>query len=210
MSETSSPQDMRNHWWWRPGWRVGRRMYTWHVTFGDQPRLHEIASSYQRALAGLPGLDLIPVPWLHLTMQGIAFTDEVSQDDISNVIQASRKRLAAQQPVSLTIGPALVDPEAILLRVSPPGALSPVRASVRAAIADVRGAARVPEAKNWEPHISIAYSNGNSPATPFAEALATVTNAYADITISAVSLIELSRDTQLYQWSTNAELSLSG
>jgi 2'-5' RNA ligase len=184
-------------------------MYTWHVTFGDQPRLHEIASSYHRALARLPGLDLIPLPWLHLTMQGIAFTDEVGLEDISSIIQAARKRLAAQQPVSLTVGPALVDPEAILLRVSPPDALSLVRASVRAAIADVRGAARVPETENWEPHISIAYSNDNGPAAPFAEALAAVTNACADITISAVSLIELSRDTHLYQWSTKAELAIS-
>jgi hypothetical protein len=65
MSEASSPTDMRNHWWWRPGWRQGRRMYTWHVTFGDQPRLHKIVTSYQNALARMPGLDLIPLPWLH-------------------------------------------------------------------------------------------------------------------------------------------------
>jgi 2'-5' RNA ligase len=185
-------------------------MYTWHVTFGDQARLHEVASSYQRTLARLPGLDVIPMPWLHLTMQGIAFTDEVSLDDISGIIQEARERLASRQPVSLTIGPALVDPEAILLRVAPPSSLTPVRADLRAAIADVRGAAAVPEADDWEPHISIAYSNGNGPAAPFAEALATVTNVYADITISAVSLIELSRDAHLYQWSTKAELSLSG
>jgi hypothetical protein len=24
---------MADHWWWRPGWRHGRRMYYWHVTF---------------------------------------------------------------------------------------------------------------------------------------------------------------------------------
>jgi hypothetical protein len=27
---------MRRHWWWRPGWRPGRRLYAWHLTFGDQ------------------------------------------------------------------------------------------------------------------------------------------------------------------------------
>jgi 2'-5' RNA ligase len=143
-------------------------------------------------------------------MQGIAFTDEVSQDDVSKIIEAARKRLATQQPISLTIGPALVDPEAILLRVSPPDALVPVRASVRAAIADVRGVADVPEAERWEPHVSIAYSNDNAPVAPFAEALATASDKTVDITVSAVSLIELSRDTHLYQWSTKAELSLSG
>ncbi|MDT5026262.1 MAG: hypothetical protein QOE61_2688, partial [Micromonosporaceae bacterium] len=29
--------DLRDHWYWRPGWSVGRRFYTWHLTFADQP-----------------------------------------------------------------------------------------------------------------------------------------------------------------------------
>jgi 2'-5' RNA ligase len=210
MSKSGSPDRMRDHWWWRPGWRAGRSMYTWHVTFDDQLRLHELVSSYQAALASLPGLDLIPARWLHLTMQGIAFTDEVSPQEIADIAEAARKRLATQQPVPLSVGPALVDPEAILLRVSPAGALDPVRAGVRAAIADVRGAARVPESEHWTPHISIAYSNSEGLAALYAEALDTVTRTPADLTVSAVHLIDLSRDTHLYQWMTKAEVLLSG
>jgi hypothetical protein len=74
---------MREHWWWRPGWRIGRCMYTWHVTFAAQPRLRDLVTVYQDALAPLPGLDPIPMQWLHLTMQGIGFTDEVSSQDIA-------------------------------------------------------------------------------------------------------------------------------
>jgi hypothetical protein len=40
---------MRNHWWWRPGWRVGRRMCTWHATFEGHPALHGLAERYQAA-----------------------------------------------------------------------------------------------------------------------------------------------------------------
>ena len=210
MTESSSPDRMRDHWWWRPGWRAGRRMCTWHVTFDDQPRLHELVSSYQAALAPLPGLDLIPARWLHLTMQGIAFTDEVSPPEIADIAEAARKHLATQQPVSLSVGPALVDPEAILLQVSPADSLDPVRAGVRAAIADVRGAERVPESEHWTPHISIAYSNSEAPAAPYAEALNTITRAPVKLTVSAVHLIELSRDAHLYQWTTKAEVLLSG
>src|SRR6266705_2535240 len=46
---------MADHWWWRPGWRQGRRMYAWHVTFADQPAVQRLAGRYQAALAGLPG-----------------------------------------------------------------------------------------------------------------------------------------------------------
>ena len=55
-------------------------------------------------------------------MQGIAFTDEVSLQDIADIAEAARKRLATQQPVPLSVGPAFVDPEAILLQVSPASA----------------------------------------------------------------------------------------
>lgn len=210
MSSAGSPDRMCDHWWWRPGWRAGRRMYTWHVTFDDQPQLHELVRNYQAALALLPGLDLIPMRWLHLTMQGIAFTDEVSLQDVADIAEATRKRLATQQPVALSVGPAAVDPEAIMLDVSPAGALDPVRTSIRTAIADVEGAARVPEPENWSAHISVAYSNSDGPATPYAEALSTVTQTPINLTVSAVHLIELSRDTHLYQWTTKAEALLSG
>ena len=35
-------------------------MYTWHVTFEDQPDVLNLAARARDRLAGLPGLDLIP------------------------------------------------------------------------------------------------------------------------------------------------------
>lgn len=201
---------MRDHWWWRPGWHIGRRMYTWHITFDGQISLHGLVKNYHAALAPLSGLDLIPIRWLHLTTQGIAFTDEISQQEIAGIVEAARKRLSTQHPVSLTAGPAIVDPEAIMLELSSANALHSVRDGLRAAIADVRGMAKVPEADQWSPHISLAYSNSDGLAAPYIEALQTVTRSPADMTVSAVHLIELSRDTHLYQWTTTAEVPLAG
>jgi 2'-5' RNA ligase len=184
-------------------------MYTWHVTFDDHPELHELVSAYQAALSPLGGLDLIPARWLHLTIQGIAFTDEISQQDIADIADAARKRLANQRPVSLTIGPAIVDPEAIMFEVMPPDALAPVRTAIRSAIADVRGAEQVPESDEWTPHISLAYSNSDGLAAPFIDAVSSVSNPPATLTVSKVHLIELNRDTHLYQWATTAEIPLS-
>jgi hypothetical protein len=44
MAETA--QAMRDHWWWRPGWGVGRSFYTWHITFDDQPAVDRLAAEY--------------------------------------------------------------------------------------------------------------------------------------------------------------------
>jgi hypothetical protein len=32
---TAADDRMISHWWLRPGWRVGRAFYTWHVTFDE-------------------------------------------------------------------------------------------------------------------------------------------------------------------------------
>jgi len=37
-----SAEQMIDHWWWRPGWSVGRKFYTWHLTFADQPQAHRL------------------------------------------------------------------------------------------------------------------------------------------------------------------------
>lgn len=210
MSAIGPSDHMMNHWWWRPGWRVGRRMYTWHFTFDDQPQLHELVSAYHAALNPFPGLDLIPERWLHLTTQGIGFTDEVDVAEIADIADAARKRLANQRPAFLTAGPAIVDPEAIMFEVAPANALAPVRAAIRAAISDVRGAGNVPESDEWTPHISIAYSNGDGVASPYIAAVESVPNPPVTLTVSRVNLIELSRDTRLYQWTTKAEVPFSG
>jgi hypothetical protein len=56
MSTGETVERMRDHWWWRPGWRIGRSFYTWHITFGDQPAIDQLADGYAPALDGLPTL----------------------------------------------------------------------------------------------------------------------------------------------------------
>jgi hypothetical protein len=102
------------HWWWRPGWRPGRRFYTVHATFSGAPAVQALAAKARDRLAGLPGLGLIPAQWLHLTMQGIGFADEVSDADLSAIITAAKARLAAVPPVTVVIGPPAVAGEGVL------------------------------------------------------------------------------------------------
>jgi hypothetical protein len=54
-------------------------------------------------LAGLPGLDLVPGQWLHLTTQGVGFTDEVSDTDLTAITSAARTRLAAVEPPCIVV-----------------------------------------------------------------------------------------------------------
>ncbi|MCW2929814.1 MAG: hypothetical protein JWM19_776 [Actinomycetia bacterium] len=200
---------LRNHWWWRPGMQPGRRIYTVHATFRDQPPMQELAAKARDRLAGLPGLDLIPGEWLHLTMQGIGFTDEVDDADLKAIMTAARPKLASVSPVTVSLGPAAVADEGVTCWATPPRALDPARDAVRAAIGDVWGPGRVPEAAGWTAHVSVAYANADGPGDRYEAALSGLDDV-ATVTVEAVDLIRLGRDLHLYEWETVERLPLGG
>ena len=137
--------EVRDHWWWRPGWHVGQRAYTWHLTFAAEHELRRLARDYQAALAALPQVDPIPPEWLHLTMQGVGFTADVTDEDLAHVVAAVRHRLADVAPAVLTFARPVVLPEAIALPPKPAEPVHTIRGAIRAGIADVWGATKVPE-----------------------------------------------------------------
>ncbi|MDH6612892.1 2'-5' RNA ligase [Streptomyces sp. SAI-208] len=199
---------MRNHWWWRPGWSVGRRFYTWHLTFEGQDDVHRLAAQYRTALAPL-GDTLTPIPdqWLHLTMQGIGFVGETKEQDVHSIVDAAQTRLAAIPAFDARIGPEVLDPEAVLLHVHPDGPVRAIRDAIREAIGEVLG--EVPEkAEGFTPHVSVAYSAGDGPAEPIVQALADVNLTPAHARISTAELIVIHRDSQMYEWETFAKVLL--
>ncbi len=205
---TTQPKTMRNHWWWRPGWSVGRRFYTWHLTFDGQEDVHRLAAEYRSALAPLGGaLTPIPDQWLHLTMQGVGFVGEVSEEGLRTIAEAARDRLAGIPAFDVQIGPEVLDPEAVLLPVHPDQSVRDVRDAIRLTIGDVLG--EVPEkADGFTPHVSVAYSAADGPAAPIAEVLAGLNLTPATARISTAELIVLHRDNQMYQWESFTQVPL--
>ena len=205
---TTQPEIMLNHWWWRPGWSVGRRFYTWHLTFEGQEDVHRLAAEYRDALAPL-GNVLTPIPdqWLHLTMQGIGFVGEAKEQDVQAIVDAAGPRLAAIPAFDVRLGPAVLDPEAILLHVHPDGPVRSVRNAIRDAIGAVLG--EVPEkADGFTPHVSVAYSASDSPAGPVARVLDGLNLTPAHARVSSAELIVIHRDNRMYEWETFAAVPL--
>lgn len=196
-----TPEPLRDHWWWRPGWRQGRSFYTWHVTFADQPAASQLAADYAPALEGLPVYDPIPPQWLHLTTQGVGFTDEIDRGDLNAIVEAVQRRLAQLEPFTITIGPAFIDPEALSMPVLPVEPVAQLRDAIRAGIGDVWGSENVPEnAAGFRPHVSLGYSNQAAPAQPAIDELARHPQHSAEITVTAASVIDLNRDNKMYEW----------
>lgn len=194
---------LRNHWWWRPGWKVGIRFYAWHVTFEDQPAVAEIAARYQAELSTVRGLDMIPAQWLHMTMQGVGFVEDVPPDRVDALLRAARVRLGELAPAEARFHRPVIRSEAVAM---PPAPLSPVqdvRRAVRAAIGDTFGAGAVPErAAGYQPHFSLAYVSEDQPAQAALDAIQRITVEPIDVTIASVALIEMHRDYRMYEWRT--------
>ncbi|MEV0845401.1 2'-5' RNA ligase family protein [Streptomyces sp. NPDC049954] len=200
--------NMADHWWWRPGWSVGRRFYTWHLTFADAAEVRRLAARYRAALADVPDLVLVPDRWLHLTMQGIGFVDEVDRGTVDRIVEAARVRLGRLPAFDITLGPAVLYPEAVLLAAQPAEPVGTVRTAIRNAIRDVLP--EVPEsADGFRPHVSVAYSAGTGAAGPVADALARLGDATASTRVVSAELIVLGRDQRMYEWDTYRSLPLA-
>lgn len=112
-------------------------------------------------------------------------------------------------PPTVRTGPARAASEGVAFGVTPQAGLTAVRHGLREAITDVWPAGRVPEAEEWTPHISIAYSRVTGPAGIYEAALAGE-DGTADVTIGKVQLTVLGRDQHEHEWTVDSEVPLSG
>ena len=201
---------VRNHWWWRPGWRTGRHFYACHLTLDDQPQLRELVKRYQDALRHLSDLDLIPAQWLHITTQGIGFADEISPADLAVVTAAVQEGLRGLDPPVATFGQATIRPEAVLLKAEPPQPLYQLRLTLYDAIAASLGPAKFseprPGPRQFTPHVSAAYVNHDGPAEPIAQAISHLDPEPVTATFCTVSLLGFHRDRRMYEWTSATPL----
>jgi len=202
------PTQMANHWWQRPGRRPGRAQYHWHMLFHNQPKVHDLTAKAQRKLAGLPGLDMVPLRWLHLTTLVLGFADEVPSSSLAAMTATARQVLADVAPIGVRLGRVFYHPEAVVLAVEPIDALAPVLSAVRIAALEA-GCDGHADTDPWQPHISVAYSNGSGPAAPVIAALGLYLPA-TEIAISSVSLVAQTQVGHCWQWQPVAAVELSG
>ena len=192
---------MANHWWWRPGWKVGTRFYAWHITLDGQDELHALADKYAAALADVPTLDLVPRQWRHITLQGLGHVEEVDDARRDAAVEAVRARLENLAPITSTYQRAHVFKEALALPPDNPQTFTDLRAEIRAGIADAWG--YCPENPDgFRAHASLAYSNSDGDGVKIRSILDTVDPGPATATVGSVSLIRMHRDHRMYEWET--------
>jgi 2'-5' RNA ligase len=190
----------------RPGSRH-RRLLTLH----DQPQLRGLVGTYQQAIENLPGLDLIPPPWLHITMQGIGFTDEISPTELDDLAEALAGELSGIDPPRVSFRYLTVVPEAVYLKAHPADGLYPQRAAMHRAVATVLGPGRtetMPGGERFNPHVSIAYVSADGEVQPIAQTLRTAAPSTVAATFHRASLLEFHRDNRMYEWTSATPIAI--
>jgi 2'-5' RNA ligase len=190
----------KSHWWWRPGWRPGRRMYTFFLTLNDRPDIAQrIAAYYAEALRD-PILDVVPPEWMHLTVQGVGFTDEVAADELNPVLSELQHRCSSVQPIAMTLGSPVVAEEGVVLTLSPLESARELRTIVRTVLTEVRDPRELDGGDSFTPHLTIAYSNSTGPADEIVQKLNNLPKLPLTIMFDQLRLISLGRDRHMYEW----------
>ena len=195
------PAETRDRWSNRAELDPGEGAIYWHILFQDNPAVRATARKAQTRLASFRDFHMTPEEWLHATALVAGTTKDTPGGDLSLMLSEAQQLLSGIPPINVTISRIVYHPEAIVLGFSPEAALDPIHRAVRQATLMVTGrtgSVTGPVAR-WTPHITIAYSTGNQPMAPIANALGREVPR-CDITVSTVSLVIQWGPERLWNW----------
>jgi 2'-5' RNA ligase len=203
-----------NHWYPRAGWRPGRLFDTWHVLFNDAPEVRELAGRSRDVIRDLPNLNMVPDEWLHMTIQGVGWSDELTDTQLDAVIQCAKENLRDFDRRTVRFGPPLVKGEALVLPAAPIAYLDELRNRLRAAIEQALGSppwVAVEQRHGFLPHVSIAYARCDADAAPYARALGAASPGVVEAPLRHVALIRQVRHFEpdwRYTWQEHMRVEL--
>jgi len=197
---------MTDHWAVQPGTDPQIRQIMWPIALGAERAVIELAVHAHQRLAGIPGLDLVPPRWLHLTTLTSGPADDIGPGALAHMIEEAQHQLATIAPITITLGRVLYHPRAVMLDAGPAG---PFQAVIEAIQTATRGTRRSTALYHdpWRPHITLAYSNATRPAAPVIEALGRSLPARR-VTIRSVSVVAQSPG-QRWTWDLISDLPLA-
>jgi hypothetical protein len=182
------------------------------LTLDDQPDLRGLIRHYWDAVEQVSILNCVPDRWLHVTMQSVAFVDQIDADERARVSEALRVELADHPAPTATFGKREIRTEAVYLRAESPKPLYELRLAMYDAIAgvlpDTRFTEPRPDPEEFKPHVSFAYVNGYGTDEQIKAALRNVKPEPVTVRFAEASFLVLHRDDQMWEWVEAAPLPL--
>lgn len=208
----SATTHLVNHWTDAPEWFPGRALFACYATFDGDPELQALVRRYQGEVADLPELDPIRPEWLHLTIQGIAFADQLRPGEQQRIAAAVAAGLAAVSPPVMTLQRPEYGRDGVYLPVRPSVPLAAARDAIRAELAAIRDPGlqyTLPGQDGaFDPHVSIAYANTEVAIDRISSRLDRVSSPGLELSLRRLSLIMLHRDNHRWSWTDAVEVAV--
>lgn len=199
---------MTNH-WDRPGWRPGRTAYYWYLSFRHQHDVQALAEQCQSAVDA-PYIDLVAPTDLHMTIERIAFADEIGVGDCQQVAENVRTALRGFTELRFQIGPLAGSSGALSFSVSPKDCLRELRSRVLVGMHSTGFAMDASDTDPFRPHVGIGYCNRLVDAAPIIEQVRALrTLPQVNVCISELTLVTLTRHERAYSWEVAERLPLT-
>lgn len=195
----------RSHWWWRPGWGPGVRYLTFHLTFEGAEDLHDAVRTLTTSLSELDAVDPVPEEWLHMTMTGLGFADDIDDSARDAVAEAVFTAAGSLTTRPLRFGRAYVHREGLGFSANDADWLRELRRIQLAAVGTVRDTAHD---SAFRPHVTAAYFSGAADAQRVGEVARALRAEQIVVAHPRLSLIELGRDDQVYTWRVLRQMAL--
>jgi len=203
----AAPQfHMRDHWQWRPEWAVDRPCLLWYLTFENQPRLWQAAEELQSRLHEARTVDPVPPQWLHLTLEDVAFVDELAPAQVEDIVELAGVAVDGWSAPPLTLGPVAAMGSALVLEAGPREKLRELRDRLRACTALAVGPDRVRGPEQFRPHVSFGYINGPCEARAMVEPIEDLVSEHITVSVPQLTLAAVTRRNRHYQWTARAAL----
>lgn len=205
------PTQFQDRWQNRKEAHAGQGTVYWHILMGGHPQVCELARQAREQISGFSGLHITPEKWLHTTTLIAGATDNISRDQMNEMLHHASDTVGSIAPVSVRLGRVLYHPEAIMLEISPKRALDPVREAVRIATSKVVDpiGRRENTSSEWTPHVTVAYSIIKQPAAPIIASLGKELPSRA-IIIDTVTLVVQWGPERRWDWETVGAVRLRG
>lgn len=182
-------------------------MWTFHLTLEKASAFHAQVDRIHEGLRDVPEVDPVPREGLHLTMNGVGFTDEVSAEQAHRVADAVLDAAVHLPVAPLVLEEFFVGEEAAGFAVRAEPWLEELSDIQRRAVESVLGDSK------WgafRPHISITYSRGEMDMGELVERIAPRLPADDALQIErpVLTLMELHRDDEVYTWTAHRQMVL--
>ncbi|MFG1696895.1 2'-5' RNA ligase family protein [Nonomuraea sp. NPDC049309] len=182
------------------------RIY-WHVLLGEDNEARAIVQEAHDRLAGLPGLDLVPQKYIHLTTLVAGYSHEITDHQVDVMAEAAAALLGQVPPITVTLGRVLYHPEAIVLEARPADRLLPLLEAAKSATLAATGSEGALAHTAWMPHVTVAYSSAEGPAEPIIRALGKRLPD-RDIIIRSIHIVNQDGPETVWDWRSLAQVQL--